>query len=512
MRVAAAQYLRVSSDLQNHSLVTQASEIAAYAAMNGFHVIKSYVDDGKSGLTLEKRPALRELMADIASGKPGFDVLLVQDISRWGRFQDTDEAGHYEFLCRMAGVPIHYCSENFANSENPNAGLIKAVKRLMAAEFSRDLSGKVRRAQFYWAARGYAVAGVPGYAFQRVILDEDGSALHYLGPGDRKFIASQRTSIVWGSPIEVETVRRIFRLYVDDDLTIKDIADTLNAEPARSGRKDPWTAPSVGRVLSNPKYCGRYPFGKRKRILGGSMVNLPSEEWLSLEVAGGGMVSESQYLAARVKRYRRVPEVKEIEILEALGQVIRDEGHIDDAAIQRSPVRTSRRSILRKFGSHTRIEAMFGVYPPANSEVGASDSIIADIERTRTGVWGPFRLFAGEQQIAFGDSHVIAAQFRQALSAKLDQLVIFDEATGRIVPFDSLTEVFPLPRSRSRPFDPPIDPRVIAYHIACAFLRRKTKAKAAQKALVSGDGTALARLEPKWSSDVSNFILEVLVR
>ena len=394
--VAAAQYLRVSSDLQAYSLVTQEAEIGAYAELKGLQIVKSYVDDGKSGLTLEKRPALRELMTDIASGKPGFEVLLVQDVSRWGRFQDTDEAGHYEFLCRMAGVTIHYCSENFSNADSPNAGLIKAVKRLMAAEFSRDLSRKVRRAQFYWAARGYAVAGSPGYGFQRVVLDEDGTPLHYLGPGDRKFIASQRTSIVWGSPLEVETVRRIFSLYVNDGLSIKDIAKRLNMDPAWSGRADNWTAASVGRILSNPKYCGQYQFGKRTRILGGPIVNLPSEEWLTLEVSGGGMVSQAQFLAAKAKRYHRILDIKYVEILEILGQVINVEGRLDDTAVERAPFKATRRTILRKFGSHTRIEAMFGVYPRVLSDMGASARIIADIERTKTGVWGPFRLFTGQ--------------------------------------------------------------------------------------------------------------------
>jgi hypothetical protein len=31
--------------------------------------------------------------------------------SRWGRFQDADESAHYEFLCKSAGIPVHYCAE-----------------------------------------------------------------------------------------------------------------------------------------------------------------------------------------------------------------------------------------------------------------------------------------------------------------------------------------------------------------------------------------------------------------
>ena len=52
----------------------------------------------------------------LAKGKPGFNVILVYDISRWGRFTNADEAAHYEFLCADAGIPLHYCAELFQQS------------------------------------------------------------------------------------------------------------------------------------------------------------------------------------------------------------------------------------------------------------------------------------------------------------------------------------------------------------------------------------------------------------
>jgi hypothetical protein len=27
-------------------------------------------------------------------------------VGRWGRFQDSDEAAHYEFLCKMSGIQL----------------------------------------------------------------------------------------------------------------------------------------------------------------------------------------------------------------------------------------------------------------------------------------------------------------------------------------------------------------------------------------------------------------------
>jgi hypothetical protein len=36
----------------------------------------------------------------VESGAASFDVILVYDVSRWGRFQDADESAYYEYLCK----------------------------------------------------------------------------------------------------------------------------------------------------------------------------------------------------------------------------------------------------------------------------------------------------------------------------------------------------------------------------------------------------------------------------
>jgi hypothetical protein len=55
----------------------------------------------------------------------------VYDVSRWGRFQDSDEAAHYEFVCKTAGAPVHYCAEMFANDGTLLSTIMKALKRAM---------------------------------------------------------------------------------------------------------------------------------------------------------------------------------------------------------------------------------------------------------------------------------------------------------------------------------------------------------------------------------------------
>jgi DNA invertase Pin-like site-specific DNA recombinase len=96
--IPAAQYLRMSTEHQQYSLANQADAIAAYAQTEGFRIIKTYEDAGKSGVALAHRRGLKQLLEDVLKGAE-YRAILVYDVSRWGRFQDSDEAAHYEFVC-----------------------------------------------------------------------------------------------------------------------------------------------------------------------------------------------------------------------------------------------------------------------------------------------------------------------------------------------------------------------------------------------------------------------------
>src|SRR5215468_1977003 len=91
----AAQYVRMSTDYQRYSIENQAAVIAAYAQMHNISIVRTYRDEGESGLKIKNRAGLIQLLADVRSGQADFDQILVYDISRWGRFQDTDESAHY---------------------------------------------------------------------------------------------------------------------------------------------------------------------------------------------------------------------------------------------------------------------------------------------------------------------------------------------------------------------------------------------------------------------------------
>src|ERR1700716_1522431 len=155
----AAQYVRMSTDYQRYSIENQAAVIAAYAQLHHLAIVRTYRDEGESGLKLKNRAGLIRLLDDVRSGHADFDHILVYDVSRWGRFQDTDESAHYEFVCKQAGIKVAYCAEQFDNDGTMISSIIKNIKRVMAAEYSRELSVKVHAGAVRLAGLGFKVGG-----------------------------------------------------------------------------------------------------------------------------------------------------------------------------------------------------------------------------------------------------------------------------------------------------------------------------------------------------------------
>src|SRR5437588_3067718 len=111
----AATYVRMSTEHQQYSTSNQMDAIREYAKKRGLEIVKEYSDEGKSGLNIQGRDSLARMIKEVESGAALFSNILVYDVSRWGRFQDADESAYYEYICRRAGVAVHYCAEQFEN-------------------------------------------------------------------------------------------------------------------------------------------------------------------------------------------------------------------------------------------------------------------------------------------------------------------------------------------------------------------------------------------------------------
>jgi len=61
-------------------------------------------------------------------------------VTRWGRFQDVDEGAHLEYECKKRGVTVQYCAKPFMNDGSMSSNVMKTLKRVMAGEYSSELS------------------------------------------------------------------------------------------------------------------------------------------------------------------------------------------------------------------------------------------------------------------------------------------------------------------------------------------------------------------------------------
>lgn len=264
----AAQYIRMSTDRQDLSPLIQKDAIAAFARANSIDVVKSYEDQGKSGVAISNRRALRELLKDVTEG-PSFTEILVYDVSRWGRFQDADAAAYYEYHCRLHGVRISYVSESFSNDQTPASVLLKSMRRVMAAEYSRDIAWKSRAGQERVVAMGFQMGALPPLGYRRCSVSADGLRKEVLATGQRKHALTDRVEWVLGPREEVALVRQICRAYVRG-LDLEEIANLVQSGGWRTNKGRPITTRAVKILLKNEALIGNFVWGVKSR--GGKVI------------------------------------------------------------------------------------------------------------------------------------------------------------------------------------------------------------------------------------------------
>ena len=361
--IRAVAYVRMSTDLQEFSPENQLAAIMGYAKQRGFEVIRVYDDAGRSGLRADNRPGHRRLMAEIESGRADFEAVIIYDISRWGRFQDVDEPAYYEHICSRAGIQLHYCAEQFENDGSLTSNVVKSIKRLMAGEFSRELSKKVSAGQALLIKKGFRQGGMAGFGLRRMIIDERGNRKLELALGDRKSLQTDRVILVPGPPHEVETVRRIYKMFVDERRKESEIAAILNDEKILTYLRQPWTRLSVRGVLTNPKYIGDNVFNrvssklKQKRV-----VNTP-DQWIRVERTFEPIVDPQLQYAAVAIIEERSRRLSNSELLVLLRELLMERGTLSSLIIDERETMLSSSAIATRFGGLPRAYKLVGYQP-----------------------------------------------------------------------------------------------------------------------------------------------------
>ena len=350
-RPKAVQYVRMSTDMQKYSTENQIAAIAVYAAHHNLDIIRTYIDAGRSGLTIKSRSGLQQLIKDVRSDRPGFDIILVYDVSRWGRFQDADESAYYEFICREAGMSIRYCAEEFENDGSLGATITKAIKRAMAAEYSRELSNRVFAGKCRITMRGFHAGGRAAYGLRRMLVDERGAAKSLLQDGERKFLHTDRTVLVPGPAEEVETVRCIFDQFVHQRMSIARIVRGLNDRGILNANRKRWQKVAVHTVLNNEKYIGNSIFNRSSIRLKSKRVNVPQDRWIRAKGAFEPIIEETVFLAAQARLTCNLHRFNKFDLLDHLTAVWCKDGKLSSWQLDHFPLCPGHTTFRRVFGS-----------------------------------------------------------------------------------------------------------------------------------------------------------------
>jgi len=359
----AVEYVRMSTEHQQYSTENQADKIREYAERRGIEIVRTYADAGKSGLRIDGRHSLQQLIKDVESGKADFTIILVYDVSRWGRFQDADESAYYEYICKRAGIQVAYCAEQFENDGSPVSTIVKGVKRTMAGEYSRELSAKVFAGQCRLIELGYRQGGPAGYGLRRMLIDQHGSIKSELTRGEHKSLQTDRVILMPGPDEEVQTVNQIYRWFIDEGIMEAEIAERLNSRGIKTDLDRDWTRATVHQVLTNEKYVGNNVYNRVSfKLKKHRVVNTP-DMWIKKEHAFEAIVPSDVFFTAQGIIRARARRYTDDELIERLRQLYKNRGLLTSLIIDETDGMPSSSVYSFRFGGLIRAYERVGFTP-----------------------------------------------------------------------------------------------------------------------------------------------------
>lgn len=417
----AAQYVRMSTDHQRYSTQNQAAAIAVYAAQHDLLIVRTYADEGRSGLRIHRREGLIELIDDVRNGRADFDHILVYDVSRWGRFQDVDESAYYEFTCRQAGIKVCYCAEEFDNDGSVIASIVKNLKRVMAAEYSRELSVKVHAGACRVASFGFKQGGAIGYGLQRELVDENRCSRGILGKGQRKHLQTDRVLVRPGPQREQRIVAQIFREYVVHRRSQASIARLLNNEQVPNHRGTPWSEAMIRNILGNEAYIGNSVYNRKSFRLKQVMKKNPPELWVRATGLFEPIVDKSIFLRAQELLKERYVRLSDEQLLKKLRKALAVNGKLSVSILATMDGIPSAGLYAYRFGSLREAFRRVGYvnserdfdYLDARQQSDAELSRQASVFATRIRALGAAAVFDAETKVMTVDGR-LAISLRMA--------------------------------------------------------------------------------------------------
>jgi site-specific DNA recombinase len=276
--VRAALYMRVSTGRQAEhdlSIPDQRSHLQSWCRANGHPVVAEYVEAGASAGD-DRRPSFQQMIERACDGEHAFDLVVVHSYSRFFR-----EAFEQEFYLRKLakhGVRVVSVTQPVGDETEPVHAMMRKVIALFDEYQSKENAKHVIRSMKENARQGFWNGATPPLGYRLIEAEKRGTKI------------KKKLEV---DPVEAETVRLIFKLYLFGDgssgaLGVKEIVKWLNARGYRTRRGKSFGVGHVHKLLTNTVYIGRWKFNQassktRKRKADDEVIEIPVPAMVELD-------------------------------------------------------------------------------------------------------------------------------------------------------------------------------------------------------------------------------------
>jgi len=283
-------FYRRSTDKQELSIEDQRKECRAFAAKQGWQIIREF-EPAKgygSGLTIDRDPAFLEMIRLAEQELHGATYLVVYDVSRFGRLVTEEKIYWEQRLKKQGRIQVAYVHEDFKNDGSLGDTLLKVVKHSEAHQFSVKLSEVTLRGAKSHAALGHSAGGAAPFGYERMEIDAGGQPVRVMNRSS-DWKSNKMNRVVWTPcATTAPVVRSIFETY-EKGTGLNLIVQQLSAQKIPAPRGPHWSKTMVHYLLRNRAYIGERIYNRRsyKAYRRGEKASLanPTEDWVVKENA-----------------------------------------------------------------------------------------------------------------------------------------------------------------------------------------------------------------------------------
>lgn len=299
----ACMYLRLSKDdgihSESNSITNKRELIQSYARKNELEIVKEYTDDGYSGTTYD-RPALKDLMEEISKKNREFDIIIVKDLSRFGR--DYIGAGTYiqkifpQLHIRFISINDNYDSQH---ADMSDTNLILPIRNFINDSYARDISNKVKSSQKMKREKGEYIGSFAPYGYKK--LEENKNKL-IVDENVRDIIKSIFDMKLKGYSSKA-IAEELNDLGIDSPKVYKEKQGLHYTGGFKVLKVRNWSAKSINRIIENEVYIGTMLQGKSATInyKNKKQIEKDKRDWVKVEHTHEGIISkEVFYIANRM--------------------------------------------------------------------------------------------------------------------------------------------------------------------------------------------------------------------